>query len=73
MALETLNSIGAAVQYLVIDGNDKVGGLVECELSHVHMLKAYHKLAESGATNLRKYTFIPYVKRVVSGRVPDEH
>jgi acetylornithine deacetylase/succinyl-diaminopimelate desuccinylase-like protein len=36
---------GAANEYLVIDGNDKVGGLVECELSHVHMLKAYLNMA----------------------------
>jgi len=26
---------------MVIDGTDKMGGLVECELSHVHMLKSY--------------------------------
>ena len=43
---ETLISISAAVQYLVIDENDRVGGLVECELSYLHMLKAYLKIAE---------------------------
>ena len=37
---------GAANEYLVIEGNGKVGGLVECELSHVYMLKAYLKMAE---------------------------
>ena len=30
-------------EYMVIDGTDTVGGLVECELSHVHMLKSYAK------------------------------
>ena len=28
-------------EFMVIDGTDKMGGLVECELSHVHMLKSY--------------------------------
>ena len=28
-------------EYMVIEGADTVGGLVECELSHVHMLKSY--------------------------------
>ena len=32
---------GGANEYLVIDGTDKVGGLVECSLSHIHMLKSY--------------------------------
>ncbi|MBM3926751.1 MAG: M20/M25/M40 family metallo-hydrolase [SAR202 cluster bacterium] len=32
---------GGPNEFLVIDGNDKVGGLVECELSHIHMLKSY--------------------------------
>ena len=30
-----------ADEYLVIDGTDTVGGLVECELSHISMLKSY--------------------------------
>ena len=32
---------GGANEYIAIDGTDTVGGLVECELSHVHLLKAY--------------------------------
>ncbi len=32
---------GGADEYMVIDGTETVGGLVECELSHVHMLKSY--------------------------------
>ena len=32
---------GGANEYLVIDGTETVGGLVECELSHIHLLKAY--------------------------------
>lgn len=34
------NSAGAD-EFFVIDGNDTVGGLVECELSHAEMLLAY--------------------------------
>ena len=34
-------------EYFVIDGSDVVGGLIECELSHIHMLKAYAKKALS--------------------------
>ena len=30
-----------ANEYLVLDGTDKMGGLVECSLSHIHMLKSY--------------------------------
>ncbi len=36
---------GAANEFMVIDGTDTMGGLVECELSHVHMLKAYERRA----------------------------
>ena len=32
---------GGANEYIAIDGTDTVGGLVECELSHVHLLNAY--------------------------------
>ena len=34
-------NIAGPNEYMVIDGTDTVGGLVECELSHVHMLKSY--------------------------------
>ena len=34
-------------EYFVIDGSDVVGGLIECELSPLHMLKAYAKKALS--------------------------
>ena len=34
------NTAGAN-EYMVIDGTDTVGGLVECELSHIQMLKSY--------------------------------
>ena len=34
-------STGGANEYLVVDGTDTVGGLVECELSHIQMLKSY--------------------------------
>ena len=34
-------NIGGANEYMVIDGTEVVGGLVECELSHIHMLKSY--------------------------------
>ena len=41
----TGGNAGGPNEYLVIDGTEKVGGLVECELSHIHMLKCY---AEEG-------------------------
>ena len=28
-------------EFMVIDGTEAVGGLVECELSHISMLKSY--------------------------------
>jgi acetylornithine deacetylase/succinyl-diaminopimelate desuccinylase-like protein len=33
--------MGGANEFLVIDGDGKLGGLVECELSHMHILKSY--------------------------------
>ena len=54
LGLPTIRSVGlgsggvtgGANEYLVIDGTDTVGGLVECELSHISMLKAYAQGAE---------------------------
>lgn len=34
---------GGTNEYFVIDGTEKVGGMVECSLSHVHLLKSYAK------------------------------
>ena len=49
LGLATIRSVGlgsggisrGADEYLVIDGTDTVGGLIECELSHISMLKSY--------------------------------
>jgi len=34
-------NVGTANEFLVIDGDGKAGGLVECELNHAHMLLTY--------------------------------
>lgn len=47
LGIQMIRSVGVGTgspgtnEYFVIDGTEKVGGLVECSLSHIHMLKSY--------------------------------
>ena len=47
LGIQMIRSVGVGTgsagtnEYFVIDGAEKVGGLVECSLSHIHMLKSY--------------------------------